>query len=339
MAEYEPTAALGEVQHFGEAARKVLNEVAYNEPDAVEASLVAMLTNGKLLLSGPPGGAKTNLAKGVISLFDDLDLPDLAIVPAESDLSPTRLVGGDMANTKTVTNEDGERKEETAIEIPGIIKPSTAVIFADEINRTNPMALNAALPVFAERTLVNTSGRHYMGRLVMSILTMNPNERRSGTFDLAGAMASRVSSGAIAGNPANKTEATRRDTITKITHNDEPDFSAITPVTSMAKLASMREQIKGVVVPSNDRVDDLIGTVVMDSIDALAKMGFYEGDGRFARQVVANARAIAALNAKPGVDEFAVREGAKLVVAGRLGALSHRAYQEIPELHSMIDAA
>lgn len=327
------------VQDFGLVVSEVLNGVAFNENEAVDASIVGLVTGGNVLFSGPPGGSKTNLAKGVLALFADLDREDFAIIPAQSDLSPERLVGGHMSNTKTVQGEEGSYKEETGIEIPGIIRPNTAIIFADELNRTNPLAINAALPVFAEKTLVNTAGRFEMPRFVMSLLTMNPSERRSGTFEVVAAMASRASVGAIIGDPAAKTRDDRRNTISKIAQEDEPDFDAIPKLIDTSTLARMRLAIqRNMAIPSNDTVTTLLEDVVMGSIDGLRDMGYREADGRFARQVTANAKAIAALNAKPVVDEFSVKAAGKFVAAARLSATSHRAYEQIPEIHQMIDS-
>lgn len=337
MSEIIKDLSLDDIQKFGQSYTQTMNQVVYNEADAVEATLVGLLTRGNVLLTGPPGGSKTNMAKALICMFEDLTDDDLAIIPAESDLTPTRLQGGVAETSKTVSRGTDTYKEAISAEMDGIIKPHTSVIFGDEINRANPYAVNAILPALASRELVSTRGVTPLRRLVAGLFTMNPSERKQATFDLTGAAAGRMSSGAQMGISESKPEDKRKDTIRRIAQGSEPNFGSISPITSVDKINNMSERIKTITIPTNDDIEDALFEVVTRSTDLMRQIGIDEADGRFTRHVVNNARAIAAINAKfTGVDEYSIMRGAELVISARVGALSRHATEQIPEIISKL---
>ena len=321
-----------EAQAFKEAAMAQLSQVVVGEEEAKQAVLTAMATGGNLLLTGPPGGSKTNMAELSVGLFEDISPDDLAVIPAESDLTPTRLQGGLSETSKEVVDGDESRTEKIVAAITGLIRPTAKVIAIDEINRINPFAINAILPALASRKLVTTAGVLPLDDLVYTSSTMNPSEARQGTFPISSANASRFSVGAVMGSAETQTPAERAAIIRRLGQNHEPTFADIQPVTDLATIRRIQQGVKQVVMPQTSPTESRLVDVVTRATDALRGHNIDEADGRFARQVANNARAIALLDGKGEVDPGSIDRAVKRVVTARLGALSARAYKDLPEV-------
>lgn len=321
-----------EAQAFKEGAMAQLGQVVYGEEDAKMAVLTAMATSGNLLLTGPPGGSKTNMAELSVGLFSDISGEDLAVVPAESDLTPTRLQGGLSETVKSVLYGDEERKEVISAAIAGIIKPEARVIAIDEINRINPFAINAILPALASRKLVTTAGVTPLDNLIYTSSTMNPSEARQGTFPISSANASRFSVASVMGVAEGMPTGERESTIKRLAQNHEPTFEDIQPVTDIPTIRKIQAGVKQVVMPQDSPVERRLVSVITRATDGLRDHRIDEADGRFTRQVAANARALALLDGKAEVDVVSVEKAVRYVISARLGALSTRAYTDIPEV-------
>lgn len=319
-----------EAQMFKAQAMEQLDRVVFGEEEAKMAALTAMATNGNLLLTGPPGGSKTNMSELSVGLFRDIDAEDLAVVPAESDLTPTRLQGGMSETRKSVLYGEEEREEVIKAEIRGIIRPSVKIIALDEINRMNPFALNAILPALASRKLVTTAGVTPLDDVIYTSSTMNPSEARQGTFPISSANASRFSVGSVMGESEGKTDEERGTVIRKLGQGNEPTFDDIEPVVDIPIIRRIQEGVKRVVLPEDSPVESRLVDVVIRATDALRDHKYDEADGRFTRQVAKNARAIALLDGKEAVDTASIDRAVSYVIAARLGAVSARAYREIP---------
>ena len=135
--------------------------------NALEALVIALLTNGHILIEGVPGLAKTLLAKSFAKSLG-LSFKRIQFTP---DLLPADIIGSMVFNRRTGEFEFRE----------GPIFAN--VVLVDEINRAPPRSQSALLEAMQERQ-VTVEGRVYqLPDPFMVIATQNPVELE-GTYPL-----------------------------------------------------------------------------------------------------------------------------------------------------------
>ena len=143
--------------------------VVVGQQSAVEATLLALLAGGHVLLEGRPGLGKTRLARAVA---DALDL-DFRRIQFTADLMPADITG-----TYVVLESHGQRKFDFQ---RGPI--FTQVLLADEINRAPPKTQAALLEGLEERIVTVANQDYDLPRPFFVIATQSPEEA-DGTFPL-----------------------------------------------------------------------------------------------------------------------------------------------------------
>ncbi|MEG3694010.1 MoxR family ATPase [Vibrio coralliirubri] len=135
----------------------------------VDTLLVALLTNGNVLLEGLPGTAKTRSIKSLASALE----VDLGRVQFTPDLLPS-----DVTGTEVYQDVDGKP---TLTFQPGPVFNN--LLLADEINRS-PAKVQAALLEAMEERQITVAGKTYkLPDLFMVLATQNPVEQE-GTYPL-----------------------------------------------------------------------------------------------------------------------------------------------------------
>jgi len=185
-----------------------IQQSVIGQEHVVDALLVALLTNGNVLLEGLPGTAKTRSVK---SLAKSLSA-DLGRVQFTPDLLPSDVTGTEVyqeVNGKpTLTFQQGP--------------VFNNILLADEINRS-PAKVQAALLEAMEERQITVAGKTYaLPRLFMVLATQNPIEQE-GTYPLPEAQMDRFIMKVTVDYPDDESEAL----IVKLVRGEEQEQQSI----------------------------------------------------------------------------------------------------------------
>lgn len=141
--------------------------VVIGKRDSIELAVIALLSEGHLLIEDAPGVGKTVLAR---SLARSLDCT-FKRIQFTSDMLPSDITGVSIYNQKT---GDFEFR-------PGPVMAQ--IVLADEINRATPKVQSALLECMEERQISIDGVTHHMPSPFHILATQNPIEYE-GTFPL-----------------------------------------------------------------------------------------------------------------------------------------------------------
>ena len=158
---------LDDVQSLARLIRVEVGKAVVGQEATVDLLLVALLARGHILLEGPPGTAKTLLARAFAHAVG-LDFGRIQFTP---DLMPGDIIGSNLFNFQT----------SSFTLTRGAI--FTELLLADEINRTPPKTQAALLEAMQERTVTIDGESLALGERFMVIATQNPIEQQ-GVFPL-----------------------------------------------------------------------------------------------------------------------------------------------------------
>ena len=152
--------AFKELQHY-------LNSQILGQKSLVENLLVALLSEGHLLIEGPPGLAKTRAIKALARGLE-CDFQRVQFTP---DMLPADLTGSDIYRP-----EDGSFEFQRGPLFHNLI-------LADEIYRAPAKVQSALLEAMAERQISVGKNTYVLPRLFLVMATQNPIEHE-GTYSL-----------------------------------------------------------------------------------------------------------------------------------------------------------
>jgi MoxR-like ATPase len=159
-----------DITHLTDKINTLKTEIAkvlVAQDNNVDLILIALLSQGHILLEGMPGVAKTLMVK-LLAKTIDVHFSRIQFTP---DLMPSDVIGTNVFNPKTISFEFKK----------GPIFGN--LILIDEINRAPAKTQSALFEVMEERQITVDSTTHLLPEPFMILATQNPVEHE-GTYNL-----------------------------------------------------------------------------------------------------------------------------------------------------------
>ncbi|MBV7266030.1 AAA family ATPase [Erythrobacter ani] len=154
--------SLDELRVLAEAIRTEVSKAIVGQNEMIDQLLVALISEGHVLLEGPPGTAKTFLANSFAAALG-LGFGRIQFTP---DLLPGDILGSNLFNFQT--------SQFTLTRGPIFCE----LLLGDEINRTPPKTQAALLEAMQERRVTLDGETHELPSRFMVIATQNPIENQ-----------------------------------------------------------------------------------------------------------------------------------------------------------------
>jgi MoxR-like ATPase len=215
------TMTLDDVRSLTGAIRAEIAKAIVGQEAMVDMLLVALLSEGHVLLEGPPGTAKTFLANSFATALG-LDFGRIQFTP---DLLPGDILGSNLFNFQT--------SQFTLTRGPIFCD----LLLADEINRTPPKTQAALLEAMQERRVTLDGETYALPDSFMVIATQNPIENQ-GVYPLPEAQLDRFLFKLLVPYPAEDEEARIVATYGQRAGPQRPADLGVAAVTNAAGIAA-----------------------------------------------------------------------------------------------------
>jgi len=236
---------LPEVKQAFDSAIQQIGKVVVGQIELVEGVLVALFSEGSVLIEGPPGLGKTLLVN-VLSRTVSCDFNRVQFTP---DLMPSDLTGHSIYDMK----EQQFRFNRGPV--------FTNILLGDEINRSPPKTQASLLEVMQEQQVTVDGVTHSLTRPFLVIATQNPIEHE-GTYPLPEAQVDRFMFKLLVDYPSQADEA---DILRHYTSGKDPrhlnDFGVESILTAPDVLA-IQEAVKAVII------EEKLLTYIVDIVSA-----------------------------------------------------------------------
>lgn len=228
-----------------------LNSALLGQSEVVDQVLIALLSNGHLLIEGVPGLGKTLLVHQLAQCFDG-DFKRIQFTP---DLMPTDITGHVIYDMKA---------SEFRMRVGPVF---TNLLLADEINRAPAKTQAALLEVMQERQVTIEGKTHSLQEPFMVLATQNPIEQE-GTYPLPEAELDRFLMKIYIDYPNHEDEVTLAKQITTGQTKDQLPISETTPLMAAKQIAQLQSVAASIDI--DDQVLDYAVRLVRASRESAA---------------------------------------------------------------------
>lgn len=216
---------------FAQAIEQNVGQVIIGKADVTELLVVALLTEGHVLLEDVPGIGKTTLAKALARSLD-CTFSRIQFTP---DLLPSDVTGLNYYN---------QRSQEFEFR-PGPVL--SQVLLADEINRATPRTQSSLLEAMQECQVTVDGETYQIPRPFLVMATQNPIELE-GTFPLPEAQIDRFLMQLALGYP---TEAEEEEIL--LTYQRDDPLEDIQPVASTDDVLGLQREVREIHISTDVR--------------------------------------------------------------------------------------
>jgi MoxR-like ATPase len=223
--------SLDDVRTLAAAIRTEIAKAVVGQDEVVEHLLIALVSQGHVLLEGPPGTAKTFLAQCFASSLG-LDFGRIQFTP---DLLPGDILGSNLFNFQT--------SQFTLTRGPIFCE----LLLADEINRTPPKTQAALLEAMQERRATLDGETHALPDHFMVVATQNPIENQ-GVYPLPEAQLDRFLFKLLIPYPSAEEEAAIVTRFGEHSGPPRPENFGVARVTDAKALADAVDAVKSVTI-------------------------------------------------------------------------------------------
>ncbi|MGO4855302.1 AAA family ATPase [Phaeovulum sp. W22_SRMD_FR3] len=269
---------LPEFQTLAADIRHEIGSVVQGQAPLIDMLLIGVFARGHCLLEGPPGTAKTLLARSLAQVID-LTFGRIQFTP---DLMPGDVLGVNLFNFET----NSFRLTQGPV--------FTDILLADEINRAPPKTQSSLLQAMNEREVTIDGTSYALGGDFFVLATQNPIEQH-GTYPLPEAQLDRFLFKLLVDFPDRQAE------IDILTQNAGLPLAADSGRVNLRKILSREALHAGHALVDSIRLDPTILTYIVDLVRATR----HDGDilhGASTRAADALARAVRAKAALEGRD-------------------------------------
>ncbi len=279
-----------------DALRAEIGRTVLGQDEIIDLLLVSLFARGHVLLEGPPGTAKTLLARSFAAALA-LDFGRIQFTP---DLMPGDVLGTSIFDFRT----------NAFVLTKGPV--FSQVLLADEINRAPPKTQAALLQAMNERMVSIDGTDHSLGSEFIVVATQNPIEQQ-GTYPLPEAQLDRFLFKLMIDFPPETVEMAilRQHAAQPVEAGQET--AGLSKVLDAAALAETRALVDGIILK-----DDILA-YILRLVRATRENTeiAYGASTRAADALVSATRATAALNGR----DFAIPDDVKRLF---VPALRHR---------------
>jgi MoxR-like ATPase len=296
------------VKQAGARIAAAISQVVLGKPEVIRLAIIAVLSEGHLLIEDVPGTGKTVLAKSLARTVDST----VSRVQFTPDLMPSDVTGVSIYDRQTSQFEFR----------PGPIFAN--IVVADEINRASPKTQSALLECMEERQVTVDGTSYQLARPFLVLATQNPVEME-GTYPLPEAQRDRFLARLSIGYPDRAAE------IGMLADRDRNDpLALLRPVTDAATVSSLIDAVTTVHLapPLRQYIVEIIGaTRAVPEV----RLG---ASPRAVLHLARAAKAAAALDGRPFVVPDDIQRLAVPVLAHRLlltveAHAAHRSAEEV----------
>ncbi len=236
---------LSEFQRTADTIRSEVGRVVQGQEGVVDFLLTSIFARGHCLLEGPPGTAKTLLARCLAQVIS-LDFGRVQFTP---DLMP-----GDVLGVNLYDFQSGSFRLTKG-------PVFTDILLADEINRAPPKTQSALLQAMNEREVTIDGTNYPLGGEFFVIATQNPIEQH-GTYPLPEAQLDRFLFKLLVDFPDREAEISILARNASLPVETDKGRTDLTPVLSREALQAGRALVDSI------RLDETILTYIVDLVRA-----------------------------------------------------------------------
>ncbi|WP_235034146.1 AAA family ATPase [Roseiconus lacunae] len=284
--------------------RSELAKVIVGQHETIEQLLASIYTKGHCLLEGVPGLAKTLIVSTLASILD-VSFKRIQFTP---DLMPSDITG-----TQVLEEDESGKRQFRFVEGPIF----TNILLADEINRTPPKTQAALLEAMQEKQVTVGRETYQLPKPFFTIATQNPIEQE-GTYPLPEAQLDRFMFNIKLDYPS---AAEEEQILTATTRGETP---SVNKVLSARAILNVQQLVTSVAV--NPFVIKYVTSLVRATRPSdtsapkyVRELVDFGAGPRAGQNLIAGAKAIAAMDGRFSVDIGDVRRIALPVLRHRLG--------------------